>query len=147
MTHPEQFEQLRSDRDLVPGAVEEFLRYDSPVMVTIPAKTRAPVQVGEVTIPAGDVVVPVLSTANRDPHRFASPAELDLTRTNSPHTAFGHGIHHCLGAPLARLEARVAIGHLLDRFPKLRLAEPEEEPPRFPSLLVNGMSRLGVHLD
>ena len=115
-------------------------------MVPIPARTVAPVQVGEVAIPAGEVVVCVLPTANRDPNRFESPAELDITRTDSAHVAFGHGIHHCLGAPLARLEARIAIGHLLDRFPNLRLAEPEEEPARFPSLLLNGMSTLPVHL-
>ncbi|MGP4020919.1 cytochrome P450 family protein [Saccharopolyspora sp. 5N708] len=145
LKHPEQLAKLQADRDLIPAAVEEFLRYDAPVMVTIPAKTNAPVRVGDVIIPAGDVVVPVLPTANRDPNRFESPAELDITREGSPNLAFGHGIHHCLGAPLARLEARIAIGHLLDRFPKLRLAEPDEEPTRFPSLLLNGMSSLPVH--
>ncbi|MCI2416842.1 cytochrome P450 [Saccharopolyspora sp. K220] len=147
LIHPAQLAKLQADRDLVPAAVEEFLRYDSPVMVTIPAKTSAPVQVGEVIIPAGEVVVPVLPTANRDPDRFESPAELDVTRKDSSHLAFGHGIHHCLGAPLARLEARIAIGHLLDRFPELRLAEPDEEPARFPSLLINGMGALRVYLD
>lgn len=146
LTHPTQLAKLRSNPDLVPAAVEEVLRHDPPVMVPIPARTVAPVRVGEVTIPAGEVVVPVLATANRDPNRFESPAELDITRADSAHVTFGHGIHHCLGAPLARLEARIAIDHLLDRFPNLRLAAPDEEPARFPSLLLNGMSTLPVHL-
>jgi cytochrome P450 len=144
MTHPGQTAKLRADRTLIPNAVEEMLRYDPPVMVTIPASTNAPVQVGDVTIPAGEIVVPVLTTANRDSARFTSPDQLDVTREDNAHMAFGHGIHHCLGAPLARLEGRVAIAHLLDRFPNLRLAGPDRELARYPSLLMNGIAQLPV---
>ncbi|RSM90758.1 cytochrome P450 [Kibdelosporangium aridum] len=147
LSHPSELDKLRADRSLVPSAVEELLRYDSPVMVTIPAKTNAPVQIGDVTIPAGEVVLPTLSAANRDTTRFSSPETLDIARKDNQHMAFGHGIHHCLGAPLARLEARIAINDLLDRFPKLRLADPVEEPARYPSLLLNGMTRLDVLID
>jgi cytochrome P450 len=144
LTHPDQAAKLRADRSLIPGAVEEMLRYDSPVMVPIPATTNAPVQAGDVTIPAGQVVLPVLSAANRDSVRFEGPGKLDVTRKDNAHMAFGHGIHHCLGAPLARLEGRIAITHLLDRFPDLRLADPVAEPGRYPSLLMNGMPHLPV---
>jgi cytochrome P450 len=144
LTDPDQAAKLRTDRSLIPGAVEEMLRYDSPVMVSIPAATNAPVQVGDVIIPPSQVVVPVLSAANRDSVRFDAPDKVDVTRKDNAHMAFGHGIHHCLGAPLARLEGRIAITHLLDRFPDLRLAEPGTEPGRYPSLLMNGMSQLPV---
>ncbi|MET0136640.1 MAG: cytochrome P450 [Kibdelosporangium sp.] len=144
LTHPAQLAALRADRTLLPAAVEEFLRYDGPAMITVPAKATAPIEVGGVTIRPGDVVVPVLATANRDPHRFDSPAEFDITRQDTSHMAFGHGIHHCLGAPLARLEGRIAITHVLDRFPRLRLARPAEDPVRNPGLLLNGISRLPV---
>jgi cytochrome P450 len=143
LTHPGQLARLRADKGLVPNAVEEFLRYDGPVMVTVPAKTMAPVRVGGVTIPAGEVVVPTLFTANRDPGRFDRPDELDVARKDNPHMAFGHGIHHCVGASLARLEGRIAIGRLLERFPDLRLAA-DEEPTRVPALLINAMSSLPV---
>ncbi|MCE7003783.1 cytochrome P450 [Kibdelosporangium philippinense] len=147
LSHPSQLDKLRADRSLVPSAVEELLRYDGPAMVTIPAKTNAPVRIGDVTIPAGEVVLPTLSSANRDPRRFSSPDQLDITRDDNQHMAFGHGIHHCLGAPLARLEARVAVNDLLDRFPRPRLANPADEPERYPSLLINGITRLDVLID
>jgi cytochrome P450 len=146
MTHPEQAAKLRADHTLLPSAVEEFLRFDPPVMIAIPASTTASVQVGDVTIPAGDVLVTVLRTANHDPARFESPGQLDVSRKDNAHMAFGHGIHHCLGAPLARLEGRIAIGHLLDRFPNLRPAEADRQPERYPSLLLNGIARLPVLL-
>jgi cytochrome P450 len=144
LTHPDQRAKLLADRSLIPGAVEEMLRYDAPVMVAVPAITNAPIQVGEVTIPAGEVVLPVFWTANHDTARFDSPDKLDVTRKDNAHMAFGHGIHHCLGAPLARLEGRIAITHLLDRFPDMRLADPVAEPGRYPSLLMNGMPHLPV---
>ena len=84
--------------------------------------TTGPVPVGTVTIPAGDVVVAGLTAAGRDPARFRAPDRLDVGRADGAHVAFGHGIHHCLGAPLARLEGRIAIGTLLARFPDVRLA-------------------------
>ncbi|MFC0104795.1 cytochrome P450 family protein [Kibdelosporangium aridum] len=147
LRHPDQLAKLRADRSLLPAAVEELLRYDSPAMITFPAKANAPVQIGDVTIQPGEVVLPTVWTANRDANRFSSPDTLDITREDNQHMAFGHGIHHCLGAPLARLEARIAINDLLDRFPKLRLADPVEEPARYPNLLLNGMTRLDVLTD
>ncbi|SMC74656.1 cytochrome P450 family protein [Kibdelosporangium aridum] len=147
LRHPDQLTKLRADRSLLPAAVEELLRYDSPAMITFPAKANAPVQIGDVTIQPGEVVLPTVWTANRDANRFSSPDTLDITREDNQHMAFGHGIHHCLGAPLARLEARIAINDLLDRFPTLRLADPAEEPARYPNLLLNGMTRLDVLTD
>ncbi|WP_202818985.1 cytochrome P450 family protein [Actinosynnema sp. ALI-1.44] len=147
LKHPEQLAALRADPSLVASAVEELLRYDSPVMVSIPAVTNGPVEIGDVTIPPGSVVLAALASANRDPHRFAAPDTMDITRPDNSHVTFGHGIHHCLGAPLARLEARIAFTDLLDRFPSLRLADPAEEPARYPGLLLNGMARLDVLID
>ncbi|MGB8996863.1 MAG: cytochrome P450 [Pseudonocardiaceae bacterium] len=147
LTHPDQLQLLRAEPDRLPAAVEELLRFNGPVQVATPYLTAAPVRVGGVTIPAGEVVLPALLAANRDPKKFPEPARLDVTRPPTPHLAFGHGIHHCLGAPLARLEGRVAIAALIDRFPRLRLAVPADELVWRPSLLVNGLAALPVALD
>src|SRR5690606_37170781 len=117
LRHPDQLTLLRAEPERMPAAVEELLRYDGPVQVAIPAVAAAPIEVGGVTIPAGDVVLPALLAANRDPARFDEADRLDLTRPASSHLAFGHGLHHCLGPPLARLECRIALGTLLARFP------------------------------
>jgi cytochrome P450 len=144
--NPDQLALLRAEPERLPAAVEELLRYDGPVQVTIPAVAATPIEVGGVTIPAGDVVLPALLAANRDPARFPEPDRLDITRPSNPHMAFGHGLHHCLGAPLARLEGRIALGALLARFPGLRLADPATEPARNPGLLINGLVALPVVL-
>lgn len=146
LSHPEQLKALRADPERIPAAIEESLRYDGPVQVGIPSVTAAPVRVGDVTIPAGEVIVPALLAANRDPGRFPNPATFDVTRPATSHLSFGHGIHHCLGAPLARLEGRIAISTLLDRFGDIRLADPDTEPSRHPGLLLNGLTDLTVHL-
>ena len=146
LRHPDQLALLRAEPERLPAAVEELLRYDGPLQVTIPAVAAAPIEVGGVTIPAGDVVLPALLAANRDPARFHAPDRLDVTRTSNSHLAFGHGLHHCVGAPLARLEGRIALGSLLARFPGLRLADPAAEPARNPGLLVNGLIALPVVL-
>ena len=146
LRHPDQLTLLRAEPERMPAAVEELLRYDGPVQVAIPAVAAAPIEVGGVTIPAGDVVLPALLAANRDPARFDEADRLDITRPASSHLAFGHGLHHCLGAPLARLEGRIALGTLLARFPGLRLADPDTEPARDPGLLVNGLVALPVVL-
>lgn len=146
LTHPEQLRLLRSEPERLPAAVEELLRYDGPLQVTIPSVAAADIPVGDVVIPAGEVVLPALLAANRDPGRFGSPDDLDITRAPGSHLAFGHGIHHCLGAPLARLEGRIALGSLLARFPRLRLAAQATEPARGPGLLMNGMVELPVLL-
>ncbi|HEY3463943.1 MAG TPA: cytochrome P450 [Amycolatopsis sp.] len=97
-------------------------------------------------IPAGEFVAVSLSSANRDERRFPEPDRLDLTRRTGGHVAFGHGIHYCLGAPLARLEGQVAIGRLITRFPRLRLDAGLEPTWRF-SLLMRGLEALPVRLD
>ncbi|MGK5555698.1 cytochrome P450 family protein [Actinomadura kijaniata] len=144
LTHPDQLDLLRDDPERWPAAVEELLRFNGPAQVSIPYRTAAPVRIGDVTIPAGEVVLPALLAANRDPRQFPDPERLDITRSSTSHLAFGHGIHHCLGAPLARLEARIALGALVDRFPKLRLAVPPEELTVQASMLINGLTALPV---
>ena len=102
--------------------------------------------VGDVVIPAGEWVFPAISSANRDPAQFPNPDRLDLGRDTSGHVAFGHGVHHCLGAPLARMEAEVALGALLARFPRISLAVPPEELRWRPVSLMNGLESLPVRL-
>ncbi|KAB2352759.1 cytochrome P450 [Actinomadura rudentiformis] len=144
LAHPDQLDLVRAEPDRLPAAVEELLRFNGPAQVTIPARTAAPVQIGGVTIPAGEVVVPAPLAANRDPRQFPNPQQFDITRPPASHLAFGHGIHHCLGAPLARLEARIAIGALIDRFPHLRLAVPPQDLRVQASMLINGLTTLPV---
>ena len=146
LTHPEQLTLLRAEPDRLPAAVEELLRFAGPLQVALPYVTTAPVELGGVTIPAGETVFPGLLAANRDPARVPDPDALDVTRPQNPHLAFGHGIHHCLGAPLARLEGRIALGALLSRFPRLRLAMPPHELTWRPNLLMHGLTTLPVTL-
>jgi len=146
LTHPAQLARLRARPDRMGPAVEELLRFDGPLQSAIPTITAAPVRIGEVDVPAGEVVVISLLAANRDLARTPAADRLDLTRAESPHLAFGHGIHHCLGAPLARIEARIALGSLLTRFPDLQLAVPAAELVRLPGLLMNGLAELPVRL-
>ena len=127
MSEPERAARLRSDPSLLPAAIEEFLRLESPVPA---ANYRAAVEsldIGGLQVSAGDLVAICLQAANRDQSQFPDPARGDPTRAQTRHLAFGHGIHFCLGAPLARLEAQLAIGTLLQRFPDLRLAVPPAE--------------------
>ncbi|WP_116215234.1 cytochrome P450 family protein [Streptomyces olivoreticuli] len=127
LTHPDQLDMLRADPSLMPGAVEEILRYESPSSLASLRYTTEPVTVGEVTIPEGEFVQICPLGANRDPAVFDDPDRFDIRReTAAKHIAFGHGIHHCLGAPLARLQAEIAFTGLLRRFPDLRLAEGHE---------------------
>ena len=144
LTHPDQYRRLRSDPSLIPTAVEEFLRYESPVETTTFRFTAEPVEVGGVTIPAGEVVLAALTSANRDEERFADPARFDITRRENSHLAFGHGIHFCLGAPLARLEGQVAFETLLARLPELALAVPAEDLAWRPGILIRGLVDLPV---
>jgi cytochrome P450 len=124
LRHPEQLDGLRSDPDKLAVAIEELLRYDAPVPHSTFRYAVAPMDIGDVTIPAGAQVIISLAAANRDRGQYADPEELDIGRAESRHLAFGHGIHHCLGAPLARMEGQLALGSLLRRFPQFRLAVP-----------------------
>ncbi|MEU3606796.1 cytochrome P450 [Streptomyces sp. NPDC035033] len=126
LRNPEQLAALRADPALTDGAVEELLRYLS-VAKTFHRTALEDVELGGQTIEAGTTVVLSYHTANRDPERFADPHTLDLSRQAAGHLAFSHGIHQCLGQQLARVEMRVAFRALLDRFPSLRLAVPDEE--------------------
>jgi cytochrome P450 len=127
LTHPWEKTRLRQDPSLLPAAVEELLRFTNPVNHANDRFTTEDVSVRDVVIPAGEWVFPAISSANRDPAQFPDPDHLDLGRDTSGHVAFGHGVHHRLGAPLARMEAEVALGALLARFPQLSLAVPAEE--------------------
>ncbi|WP_327411662.1 cytochrome P450 family protein [Streptomyces sp. NBC_01233] len=127
LAHPDQLDRLRSDPELLPGAIEEFLRYDGPVSPGIARFAREDVEIAGVTIPRGATVLIASAIADRDPARFADPDRLDVTRQDNAHLAFGHGIHYCLGAPLARLEGQIALGTALRRLPGLALAVAPDE--------------------
>jgi cytochrome P450 len=126
LRHPDQLATLRSSPDKMSAAVEEFLRYDAPVPHSTFRYALEPISLGGVTIPAGAQVIINLASANRDPDRYPDPEALDIERTDTRHLAFGHGIHFCLGAPLARMEGQLALSSLLHRFPALRLAGPDD---------------------
>ena len=124
--HPHELKKLRDEPGLVPLAVEELLRYDSPVQWTARI-TNADVEVRGRQIPKGAMVVAAIGAANRDPGQFHDPDRLDIARESNRHVAFGFGIHFCLGAPLARVEGQIALGRLLRRVPRLALQAPTPE--------------------
>jgi cytochrome P450 len=146
LRNPAQLAQLRADRSGLPKAIEEFLRYDAPVPHSTFRYTAAPLTLGGVAIPAGEQVIICLAAANRDADRYDHPEELDLGRDEARHLAFGHGIHHCLGAPLARLEGTIALESLLRRFPELSLAVPAPDLHwrHGDGLVLRGLSELPV---
>lgn len=127
LTHPDQLARLRAQPELMESAIEEILRFNGPVQGTKPSYPTEDVSLRGVTIPRGSLVMPLLGSANRDPAAFENPDEFDPARSPNRHLGFGHGIHYCLGAPLARLETRIALTNLLKRNPNLRLAvDPSE---------------------
>jgi cytochrome P450 len=144
LRNPDQLARLRADPTKIAAAVEEFLRYDAPVPHATFRYAVEPVTIGEVTIPAGAQVVINLAAANRDPGRYANPDLLDIDRAESRHLGFGHGIHHCLGAVLARMEGQLALGSLLRRFPELRLAGDDLHWGHGDGLVLRGLSELPV---
>jgi cytochrome P450 len=146
LNHPDQLAGLRAEPALLPAAIEEFLRYESPVETSTFRVATEPVEIAGQLIPAGHVVLIGLLSANHDDTRFPDPDRLDVTREDNPHLAFGHGLHHCLGAPLARLEAQIALGRLLPRYPAIRLAVPSHEVTWKPGTLIRGLTTLPVHL-
>jgi cytochrome P450 len=141
LRHPEQLQALRDDPSLITSAVEEILRCESPVVQTtrIP---MTPAAFGGCPIDRGESVLASLAAANRDPDRHAEPDRFDITRPDAHHHSFGGGAHFCLGAPLARLEAQLAIPALLQRFPRLRLADEPLEWRAIPGF--RGLVRLPV---
>ena len=143
LRHPEQMQLLRQRPDLLPDAVEELLRYDAPVHVD-QRYCSEETEVAGRHIPSGSKVALLLGGANHDPDRFERPDELDLTRPAKRHLSFGRGIHHCLGAPLARLSGRIAFEALLDRFADIRL---EGRPPTFKRTVISrGLKHLDVRV-
>lgn len=147
LAHPEQLAALRADPGLVDSAIEETLRYDGPVGAAAFRFTTQPVRIGDTTIPAGDSVLVSLAAASRDPRHFPDPDRFDIHRKPAGHLAFGHGIHHCLGAPLARVEAATALHTLLARRPRLALdADPADLAWR-PSTMLRGLKSLPVRFD
>ncbi|MGI5442630.1 cytochrome P450 family protein [Streptomyces shenzhenensis] len=123
LSHPDQLAALRRDPGLLPGAVEEFARYEGPTLLAIRRFPVEDVTIGGVTVPAGETVWVSPAAANRDPARFPDPDRLDLGRDAGGHLTLGHGIHYCLGAPLARAETEIALAALLERFPDLALGD------------------------
>lgn len=144
LEHPDQMQKLRDDPGLTKSAIEEFLRYSSPVETATERFTREDVTVGGVTIPRGEMVLAVIASANRDERVFANPNVLDIEREPNRHLAFGQGIHFCLGAPLARLEAQIAIDALLRRTRDLRLAVDSDALCWRPGLVLRGLTSLPV---
>ena len=144
LRHPDQLARLRADPSVAESAVEELLRYDSPVQAT-GRVAMEDVEVGGTLVREGQVAFLLLGAANRDPAVFPDPDRLDLTRRDNRHVAFGYGIHFCLGAPLARIEAQVALPSLLARFPSLRLAT--EELDWSGGLILRGLKKLPVTVD
>jgi cytochrome P450 len=127
LLRPDQLSLLRERRELLPTAVEELLRFDGPIERVPWRFTTEDVELDGVTIPKGSAVNVVLGAADRDLTQFQNADDLDITRTENQHLAFGFGVHYCLGAPLARAESRIAFSTLLDRFPHLALAVPAQD--------------------
>ncbi|MFD9864900.1 cytochrome P450 family protein [Streptomyces alboflavus] len=142
LTHPGQLAELRADMGLLDGAVEEALRHEGPVANATHRFAAEPFEIGGTVIPAGSAVIVSLAGADRDPDRFPAPDDFDIHRAPRGHMAFGHGIHFCLGAPLARIEGKVALRSLLERCPDLALdGTPGEWKP---GMLMRSRRHLGV---
>ncbi len=139
--NPEQQNRLRENHEIIPKAIEEMLRYDPPVQMTVRMPTAA-TSVGGTEIPAGSLAFILLAAANRDPAHFPHPEQFDVARDPNKHVSFGEGIHFCLGAPLARLEGAIAIESMLDKFPHLQLSNPEAELQYRGSMALRGLSEL-----
>jgi cytochrome P450 len=139
LRNPDQVAALRDDPELIPNAIEESLRYDAPVQMLFRQATRD-VELAGTLIPADSMVIPLFSSANRDESKYPDPDRFDIKRDTQGHVAFGHGIHFCLGAPLARLEGRIALEALLPLLPHLELVD--EEPPLVDPFFFRGYKSL-----
>ena len=140
-TNPGELKKLHDNTSLIKNAVEEMLRFESPVLMSgrTPLEDR---KIAGMEVSAGESVTPILAAANRDPAVYPEPDRFDITRESSDHLSFGGGVHYCLGAPLARAEAQIAVGTLVRRFPEMRLAESPLEWRRVPGF--RGLKRLPV---
>jgi cytochrome P450 len=145
LDNPAELARLLKAPELLPSAIEEVLRYRSPLQIVF-RETKRDVEVHGQHIPAGKLVLVVIGSANRDPQQFKDPDRFDITRDPNPHIAFGHGIHFCLGAALSRLEARIALSDLLERAKNFKLASgPPWEPRK--ALIVHGPARLPLRFE
>ncbi|GAA3576159.1 cytochrome P450 [Amycolatopsis ultiminotia] len=144
LTRPELWQRLRADPALVPKAVEELARITPLGVVTFGRIAREDIEVGGTLVREGETVVCQIAAANRDELAFAQADEVDFDRENNPHISFGHGIHHCLGAPLARVELQAGLGTVLRRLPELRLAVPADEVPFKTGRLLRGPRSLPI---
>jgi cytochrome P450 len=140
--NPDQLARLQASPELLPSAIEEVLRYRSPFQF-IYRGTLRDVEMHGKTIPKGKLVLVMLGSANRDPKQFSNPHQFDITRDPNPHLAFGHGIHFCIGAPLSRLEARLALPEIFKRMKNIEFADQQPWEPR-KSLHVHGPTRLPI---
>jgi cytochrome P450 len=144
--NPDQFDALKRNPAMLPRAIEEMLRYDGPVQSTVRFTTQ-PVQLGGTEIPAKAIALMIVAAANRDPAQFKDPEKFDIARDPNEHVALGEGIHFCIGAPLARMEARVAFEAMLERFPRLQLKDPALKPAYKGSYFLRGLVSLPLALD
>ncbi|AMW11913.1 cytochrome [Streptomyces qaidamensis] len=140
--NPSQLEALRADHTLVPSAIEELMRYDTPLQL-FERWVLDEIEIDGTTIPRGAEIALLFGSANHDPAVFRNPSALDLTRADNPHISFSAGIHYCIGAPLARIELAASMGALLERAPTLRLAA---EPVRKPNFVIRGLEGLAVEI-
>ena len=134
LEHPDQRALLRHEPALIKTAIEELVRFVCPVEMATERYAREAITIAETTIPRGELVMAVIGSANRDPNYFDNPDSLDITRTNNKHLAFGHGVHYCLGASLARHEGQIAISSLVQRMPNLRLNIARDQLRREPGM-------------
>ncbi|MGQ0604779.1 MAG: cytochrome P450, partial [Anaerolineales bacterium] len=142
LRHPEQLERLKTHPELLPSAIEEMLRFESPVQRATFRLTTGGLHIGEATVEAGQQVSAVLGAANRDPDQFPQPDTFDIARQPNRHLAFGLGLHFCLGAPLARAEARIGFARLFEQLPRLQRAN--ETPDWNPNTFFRGLKTLPV---
>jgi cytochrome P450 len=140
--NPDQFTRLRQQPELLASTIEETLRYRSPFQWLM-RTPKEPIELHGQTLTPGELILAMVGSANRDPKQFPNADRFDITRSPNPHIAFGHGIHSCLGAALSRMEAKIAIADLLERFPKIERANDEPWEPR-KALHVHGPTRLDV---
>jgi cytochrome P450 len=147
LRHPEQMEKLKSDPSLIKPAVEELLRYTSPVEIATERYACQELEISGTQVARGDLVLAVLGSANRDERHFERPDVLDLARDPNRHLAFGRGgVHHCLGAPLARMEGQIAITALLRRFPRMDLGVEPGSLRWHRGLFLRGLEKLPLIL-
>lgn len=146
LEHPEQLARLRAEPALIKSAVEELVRYVVPAEMATERYAARDVEMAGTVIPKGELVIGVIASANRDPAQFERPDALDLGRTNNKHLSFGQGMHYCLGAPLSRMEAQIALTTLLSRAPNLRLNIRPDQLRWRPSFVVRGLTALPVSL-